>query len=197
MGLSNFTAWQIQKYVDLAGEHGLSSRPVTVQPQYNLLARAIEWEIVPACESAGLGLLPWSPLASGWLTGKYRRGEDPAEGTRLREQADEGMKIWNDRGHLERNWHVLDVVGKLAEQRGSSMGQIAIAWVLGRPAVTSVILGARTLDQLTGNLAAGDIQLSEDEMRLLDEASEPDTPDYPYGEKGQTQRSRRISGGRF
>jgi aryl-alcohol dehydrogenase-like predicted oxidoreductase len=197
VGLSNFTAWQIQKYVDLAGEHGLSSRPVTVQPQYNLLARAIEWEIVPACESAGLGLLPWSPLASGWLTGKYRRGEDPAEGTRLREQADEGMKIWNERGHLERNWHVLDVVGKLAEQRGSSMGQIAIAWVLGRPAVTSVILGARTLDQLTGNLAAGDIQLSEDEMRLLDEASEPDTPDYPYGQKGQTQRSRRISGGRF
>ena len=197
VGLSNFTAWQIQKYVDLAGEHGLSSRPVTVQPQYSLLARAIEWEIVPACESAGLGLLPWSPLASGWLTGKYRRGEDPAEGTRLREQADEGMKIWNERGHLERNWHVLDVVGKLAEQRGSSMGQIAIAWVLGRPAVTSVILGARTLDQLTGNLAAGDIRLSEDEMRLLDEASELDTPDYPYGEKGQTQRSRRISGGRF
>ena len=197
VGLSNFTAWQIQKFVDLASEHGLPSRPVTVQPQYNLLARAIEWEIVPACESEGLGLLPWSPLASGWLTGKYQRGEDPADGTRLKEQADEGMKIWNERGHLEHNWRVLDVVRKIAEQRGSSMGQIAIAWVLARPAVTSVILGARTLDQLNDNLAAAGLPLSADEMHLLDEASEPDTPDYPYGEKGQMQRSRRISGGRF
>ncbi len=107
------------------------------------------------------------------------------------------MNIWNERGHLERNWQVLDVVRKIAEQRGISMGQIAIAWVLGRPAVTSVILGARTLDQLNDNLAAGDMQLSADETRPLDEASEPGTPDYPYGEKGQTQRSRRISGGRF
>src|SRR5450755_1541166 len=197
VGLSNFTAWQIQKYVDLADRHELSSRPITVQPQYNLLARAIEWEVVPACEAAGLGLLPWSPLASGWLTGKYRRGEAPDEGTRLKEQADEGMKIWNDRGHLERNWHVLDVVHKLAEQRGASMGQIAIAWVLARPAVTSVILGARTLDQLNDNLSAAGMSLSDDEMHLLDDASEPDTPDYPYGEKGQMQRSRRISGGRF
>jgi aryl-alcohol dehydrogenase-like predicted oxidoreductase len=197
VGLSNFTAWQIQKYVDLAGLHELSSRPITVQPQYNLLARAIEWEIVPACEAAGLGLLPWSPLASGWLTGKYQRGEDPADGTRLKEQADKGMQIWNERGHLERNWHVLDVVRKLAEQRGTSMGQIAIAWVLARPAVTSVILGARTLDQLNDNLAAAGLSLSDDEMHLLDDASEPDTPDYPYGEKGQMQRSRRISGGRF
>jgi aryl-alcohol dehydrogenase-like predicted oxidoreductase len=195
--LSNFTAWQIQKYVDLADLHELSSRPITVQPQYSLLARAIEWEIAPACEAAGLGLLPWSPLASGWLTGKYRRGEGPADGTRLKEQADEGMKIWNERGHLERNWHVLDVVHKLAEQRGTSMGQIAIAWVLARPAVTSVILGARTLDQLNDNLSAADVSLSDDEMHLLDDASEPDTPDYPYGEKGQMQRSRRISGGRF
>ena len=103
VGLSNFTAWQIQKYVDLAEAGGLSSGPVAVQPQYNLLARAIEWEIVPACQEAGLGLLPWSPLASGWLTGKYRRGEAPADGTRLKEQPDEGMKKWNDRGHPEQN----------------------------------------------------------------------------------------------
>jgi aryl-alcohol dehydrogenase-like predicted oxidoreductase len=197
VGLSNFTGWQIQKFVDIADADGLSSRPVTVQPQYNLLARAIEWEIMPACQADGLGLLPWSPLASGWLTGKYRRGEDPGAGTRLAEQADEGMKIWNERGHLDRNWQVLDVVRKVAEQRGSSLGQVAIAWLLARPAVSSVILGARNLDQLNDNLAASDMPLSEDEMRLLDEVSEPDTPDYPYGEKGRTQRSRRISGGRF
>ena len=91
------------------------------------------------------------------------------------------------------NWQVLDVVRKLAEQRGSSLGQVAIAWVLGRPAVASVILGARTLAQLNDNLAAADQPLSEDETRLLDEVSQPDTPDYPYGEKGQPHRRRSIN----
>jgi aryl-alcohol dehydrogenase-like predicted oxidoreductase len=170
---------------------------VTVQPQYSLLARAIEWEVVPVCQAEGLGLLPWSPLASGWLTGKYRRGEPPAEGTRLFDQVDQGMRIWNDRGNLERTWQVVDVVRKVAEGRGVSMSQVAIAWVQARPAVRSVILGARTLAQLDDNLAAGDLDLSEDETRLLDEASDPGAPDYPYGERGQTQRDRRISGGRF
>ena len=110
-GLSNFLGYQIQKYVDLADAHGLI-RPVTVQPQYNLLARAIEWEVGPACQAEGLGLLPWSPLASGWLTGKYRRGEPPAEGTRLSDQMDQGMRVWNERGHLERTWQVIDAVAR-------------------------------------------------------------------------------------
>ena len=195
-GLSNFLGYQIQKYVDLAEGHGLI-RPVTVQPQYNLLARAIEWEIVPACQAEGLGLLPWSPLASGWLTGKYRRDEAPDGGTRLSDEMDQGMRIWNDRGHLERTWQVIDAVRKVADGRGVSASQVAIAWVLARPAVSSVILGARTLAQLDGNLIAGDLELSEDETRLLDTASDPGAPDYPYGERGQTQRDRRIAGGRF
>jgi aryl-alcohol dehydrogenase-like predicted oxidoreductase len=193
VGLSNFTGWQIQKYVDLAERFGLSSGPVAVQPQYNLLARAIEWEIVPACQAAGLGLLPWSPLASGWLTGKYRRGEAPADGTRLKEEPDEGMKKWNERGHLEQNWRVLDVVRQIADARGCSLGQVAIAWLLARPAVTSVILGARTLTQLDDNLAAADLSLDDEETGRLTEASEPDTPDYPYGEKGQPHRRRSIN----
>ena len=196
-GLSNFLGYQIQKYVDLADSLSLASRPITVQPQYNLLARAIEWEVVPACQAEGLGLLPWSPLASGWLTGKYHRGAPPEPGTRLAEGADEGMRIWNERGHLEHNWRVLDAVRKVADGRGVPLSQAAIAWVLGRPAVSSVIIGARTLDQLSDNLAAAGITLSEDELALLDEASSPGSPDYPYGERGQTQRSRRISGGRF
>jgi aryl-alcohol dehydrogenase-like predicted oxidoreductase len=196
VGLSNFLGYQIQKYVDLSAGHGLIS-PVTVQPQYNLLARAIEWEIVPACRAEGLGLLPWSPLASGWLTGKYRRDEAPDAGTRLSDQMDQGMRIWNDRGHLERTWQVIDAVRKVADSRGASMSQVAIAWVLARPAVSSVILGARTLDQLDGNLTAGDLKLTDDETRLLDAASDPGAPDYPYGERGQTQRDRRIAGGRF
>ncbi len=195
-GLSNFLGYQLQKYVDLADAHGLI-RPVTVQPQYNLMARAAEWEIVPVCAAEGLGLLPWSPLASGWLTGKYRRDEPPGAGTRLSDEMDQGMRIWNERGHLERNWQVLDAVRKVAEGRGASMSQVAIAWVLARPAVRSVILGARTLAQLEDNLAAGQLSLAEDETRLLDAASDPGAPDYPYGERGQTQRNRRISGGRF
>jgi aryl-alcohol dehydrogenase-like predicted oxidoreductase len=197
VGLSNFLGYQIQKYVDLADALGLASRPVTVQPQYNLLARGIEWEVMPACQAAGLGLLPWSPLASGWLTGKYERGAAPAPGTRLSEQADQGMRIWNERGHLERNWRILDAVRKVADGRGVPMSQVAIAWVLGRPGVSSVILGARTLAQLNDNLAAGDLTLSAEETALLTEASEPDAPDYPYGARGQTQRDRRIAGGRF
>jgi aryl-alcohol dehydrogenase-like predicted oxidoreductase len=110
---------------------------------------------------------------------------------------DQGMRIWNDRGHLERTWQVIDVVRKVAEGRGASMSQVAIAWVLARPAVRSVILGARTLAQLDDNLAAAELNLSEDETRLLDAASDPEAPDYPYGERGQTQRDRRVSGGRF
>jgi len=121
----------------------------------------------------------------------------PAEGTRLSDQMDQGMRIWNERGHLERTWQVIDAVRKVADGRGASMSQVAIAWVQGRPAVRSVILGARTLAQLDDNLAAGDLDLSEDETRLLDVASDPGAPDYPYGERGQTQRDRRISGGRF
>jgi aryl-alcohol dehydrogenase-like predicted oxidoreductase len=195
-GLSNFLGYQIQKYADLADRHGLI-RPVTVQPQYNLVSRAVEWEVVPACQGEGLGLLPWSPLASGWLTGKYQRGERPAEGTRLAEQMDQGMRIWNERGHLERNWQVLEAVRKISDGRGVSMSQVAVAWVLARPAVSSVILGARTLAQLEDNLAAGDLALADDETRLLDAASDPGAPDYPYGERGQTQRQRRIQGGRF
>jgi aryl-alcohol dehydrogenase-like predicted oxidoreductase len=94
-------------------------------------------------------------------------------------------------------WLVIDAVGKVAEGRRASMSQVAIAWVLGRPAVRAVILGARTLAQLDDNLAAGELDLNEDETRLLDTASDPGAPDYPYGERGQTQRDRRISGGRF
>ena len=195
-GLSNFTGWQVQKAVGTAGARGLSA-PVSLQPQYNLLARAIEWEVVPACQDAGLGLLAWSPLASGWLTGKYQRGEPPAAGTRVVENADEGMRIWNQRGGSEQTWQVLDAVRKVAGGRGVSMAQVAIGWVLARPAVSSVILGARSLEQFTDNLAAAGLELSPEEMRLLDEASGPPTPDYPYGDPGQSQRRRRIQGGRF
>ena len=196
VGVSNFTGWQLQKAVDIAEFRELSG-PVSMQAQYNLLARAVEWEIVPACQVGGLGMLAWSPLASGWLTGKYRRGEPPPAGTRVVENADEGMRIWNQRGGSEQTWQVLDAVRKVAGGRGVSLAQVAIAWLMARPAVSSVILGARSTDQLTGNMAAAGLTLTPEETLLLDEASEPPAPDYPYGEPGRSQRSRRIQGGRF
>jgi aryl-alcohol dehydrogenase-like predicted oxidoreductase len=196
VGLSNFTGWQLQKAVDIAEFRGLSA-PVSIQPQYNLLARAVEWEIALACQAAGLGMLAWSPLASGWLTGKYQRGEPPLPGTRVVENADEGMRIWNQRGQSDQTWQVLDVVRKVAEGRGVSLAQVAIAWLMARPAISSVILGARSTSQLTDNMAAAELTLTPEETRLLDEASEPPAPDYPYGAPGQSQRSRRIQGGRF
>jgi aryl-alcohol dehydrogenase-like predicted oxidoreductase len=196
VGLSNFTGWQLQKAVDIGEFRGLSA-PVSVQAQYNLLARAAEWEIVPACQAAGLGMLAWSPLASGWLTGKYQRGEPPPAGTRVVENADEGMRIWNQHGQAGQTWQVLDAVRTVAEGRGVSLAKVAIAWLMARPAVSSVILGARSMDQLTGNMAAAELTLTAEETQLLDQASDPPTPDYPYGEPGQSQRSRRIQGGRF
>jgi aryl-alcohol dehydrogenase-like predicted oxidoreductase len=196
VGLSNFTGWQLQKAVDIAEFRGLSV-PVSMQPQYNLLARAVEWEIAPACEATGLGMLAWSPLASGWLTGKYQRDQPSPAGTRVVENADEGMRIWNQHGQSEQTWQVLDVVRKVAEGRGVSLAQVAIAWVMARPAISSVILGARSMDQLTDNMAAAELKLTAEETQLLDEASEPPAPDYPYGVPGQSQRSRRIQGGRF
>ncbi|WP_433894266.1 aldo/keto reductase [Streptomyces sp. CA-111067] len=195
VGLSNFTGWQLQKAVDIADFRGLS-RPVTLQPQYSLLAREIEWEITQACASEGLGLLPWSPLAGGWLTGKYRRDERPTGATRLGENPDRGVEAYDRRSRVERTWAVVDEVRAVADEHGASMAQVALAWLLGRPMVTSVILGARTVAQLDDNLGALDVELSADDLARLDKASDPGAADYPYGVPGVDQRSRRIQGGR-
>lgn len=194
-GLSNFTGWQIQKAVDVAGHCGYQP-PVTLQPQYNLLAREIEWEIVPACLHNGLGLLPWSPLGGGWLTGKYARDERPSGTTRLGDDPGRGVEAYDRRSTLARTWDVVDAVREVAEQQQVPMASVALAWLVGRPAVTSVILGARTTEQLEANLRAADVQLSDEEIRRLDEASDPGIADYPYGELGVEQRVREIRGGR-
>ncbi|WP_435177640.1 aldo/keto reductase [Actinacidiphila sp. bgisy145] len=195
VGLSNFTGWQLQKAVDVADFRGLA-RPVTLQPQYNLLAREIEWEITPACVSAGLGLLPWSPLGGGWLTGKYRRDELPTGATRLGEDPERGVEAYGRRSRVQRTWDVVDAVRAVAEEQGASMAQVSLAWLLGRPAVTSVILGARTLEQLEDNLGAADVRLTGEQVERLDAASDPGAADYPYGGPGVTQRGRNIRGGR-
>jgi aryl-alcohol dehydrogenase-like predicted oxidoreductase len=191
-GLSNFTGWQLTKAVHLARELNLTA-PVTLQPQYSLLVREIEWEIVPAAIDAGLGLLPWSPLGGGYLSGKYRRDQRPSGATRLGEDPDRGMEAWERRG-VDRTWEVIGAVEEIAKARSVSMAEVALAWVTARPGVTSTILGARTTEQLEVNLRAADLRLSTDEVVALDVASDPRPADYPYGEMGVEQRGRRIGG---
>ena len=191
VGLSNFTGWQLQHAVDIAEFRALAG-PVTLQPQYNLLVREIEWEIVPACQSTGLGLLPWSPLGGGWLTGKYQREEQPTGATRLGENPDRGVEAYGRRSRVERTWDVVDAVRDIADKRSASMAQVALAWLVDRPAVTSVILGARTMEQLDDNLGAAELHLTADEANRLDEVSDPAPADYPYGDLAVEQRSRHI-----
>src|SRR3954454_9259610 len=116
VGLSNYTGWQVQKAVSVARAQGLEV-PVTLQPQYNLLVREIEWEVVPSCLDAGLGLLPWSPLGGGWLTGKYRRDERPTGATRLGENPERGVEAYDRRSAQDRTWAVVDAVRKVAGDR--------------------------------------------------------------------------------
>jgi aryl-alcohol dehydrogenase-like predicted oxidoreductase len=170
-GFSNFLGWQLTKAVHLARALGLAE-PVTLQPQYSLLVREIEWEIVPAAQDAGMGLLPWSAT---------RLGEDPQR----------GMEAWDRRG-TDRTWNVIDAVQTIAEARGVSMAEVALSWVTDRPAVTSTILGARTLDQLDVNLSAAELHLTPEETAALDAASDPAPADYPYGEPGVSQRGRSL-----
>ena len=193
VGLSNLTGWQLQKAVDVADAKGLT-RPVTLQPQYNLLVREVEWEIIPACQSEGLGVLPWSPLGGGWLTGKYRAEQRPTGATRLGENPERGVEAYDRRSRQRRTWDVIEALRKVADGRGISMAQAALAWLADRPGVTSVILGARTTEQLDDNLGAAGLHLSDDETGLLDNASDPGAADYPYGGPGTNQRSRSIKG---
>lgn len=192
-GLSNFTGWQLTKAVLTARALGLRE-PVTLQPQYSLIVREIEWEIVPAALDVGMGLLPWSPLGGGWLSGKYRRDQRPTGDTRLGEDPGRGMEAYDRRGS-DRTWRIIEAVERIAQDRGVSMAEVALAWVTNRPAVVSTILGARTTEQLAANLRAAGLQLSDAEHEVLDQASDLAPTDYPYGELGLGQRSRELAGG--
>jgi aryl-alcohol dehydrogenase-like predicted oxidoreductase len=190
-GVSNFVGWQLQKAA-LLSRFGNLTPIVTLQPQYNLLTRDIEFELVDVCRNENIGILPWSPLAGGWLTGKYRRDSVPTGASRLGEDPERGMEAYGPRNVLERTWRVIDAVRQVAEGRGASMSQVALAWVADRPAVTSVILGARTVEQLEDNLGAADLHLSEKEAELLTETSAPEVADYPYGALALQQRGRAL-----
>jgi aryl-alcohol dehydrogenase-like predicted oxidoreductase len=194
-GFSNFLGWQLTKAVWLAKASGYAP-PVTLQPQYNLLVRDIEHEIVPAALDTGIGLLPWSPLGGGWLSGKYKRDQMPTGATRLGENPQRGMEAYDARNAKSTTWAVIGAVEDIAKARGVGMAQVALAWVAAQPAVTSVILGVRTRQQLADNLGAATLVLTADEIAALDAASKPEMAEYPYGAGGINQRRRKIEGGR-
>lgn len=194
-GFSNFIGWQLTKASFLA-KMGNLAPPVTLQPQYNLLVRDIEHEIVPAALDAQIGLLPWSPLGGGWLSGKYKRDQQPTGATRLGENPNRGSESYGPRNAMDRTWRIIGALQDVAETLGVSMAQVALAWLAGRPAVTSVILGARTREQLADNLSAAGLKLDAESAQRLTEASAPEIADYPYGTGGVNQRNRKIEGGR-
>ena len=172
-GASNYAAYRLMESLWVADKRGLD-RFVTLQAQYNLAARALEREHVPMCTKFGLGILPWSPLASGLLSGKYRRGEAPPPGTRLAQ-----WKKRYDVFDTERNWTIVETLVAVAHELEKTPSQVALAWLLARPAVSSVIFGARTVAQLDDNLGAGDLELPPDAVARLDAASAPELGD-PY-----------------
>ena len=191
-GFSNFTGWQLTKAAWIAKVHGFAP-PVTLQPQYSLLVRGIEHEIVPAALDQAIGLLPWSPLAGGWLTGKYQRDAVPTGATRLGTNPERGMEAYGPRNEDEHTWRVLDAVKSVAEATGATQAAVALAWLDAQPAVTSTILGARSVDQLQQNLAAVDLVLDQAQLDALDEASTPRTEVYPYGPQAVQQRHRALT----
>jgi aryl-alcohol dehydrogenase-like predicted oxidoreductase len=152
VGVSNFTGWQLMKALYVSELRGFE-RFVSLQPQYSLVERSIEREILPVCREVGLGVIPWSPLGGGFLSGKYRRGEGPVQGSRIAEAVESMEEHW-DRRATERNWRTLDVMGEISEETGKSYAQVSLNWLLRQEAVTAPIVGARRMEQLEDNLGA-------------------------------------------
>ena len=179
VGWSNVTGWQLASIVTTARLGGYVV-PCALQPQYNLLDRGIETELLPCALDEGLGVTPWSPLGGGWLTGKYRPEQRPTGATRLGEDPARGVEAYDTR-NTRRTWEVLEVVDEIARRHDATMAEISIAWLLSRPGITSVLLGARTVDQLTDTLGAAAINLEVDDLDASTAVSAPGLPPYPYG----------------
>jgi aryl-alcohol dehydrogenase-like predicted oxidoreductase len=183
VGASNYAAWQLMKALGTAARLGLP-RFASQQIYYSLQAREAEYELIPLSVDQGLGVLVWSPLAGGLLSGKYRRNQQAPAGSR--QLTDWGEPPVYDQ---ERLYDTIDVLVQIAERHVVSAAQVALAYTLGKPAVTSVIIGARTGDQLADNLAAASLTLSADERAQLDKVSAPPLI-YPYWHQAKTARDR-------
>jgi len=189
IGASNFSGWQLQKALDLSRHMGWE--PFTcLQPQYNLLCRSTEWELIPVCLNEGLGIIPWSPLRGGWLSGKYRRGMTaPLSDTRIAAAGEQGWGESWEAYNNEHTWALLDELFVVAEDTGKSPAQVAINWLSRRPGVTAPIIGARGLEQLESNLGASGWALDAAHMERLDRASDPGLP-YPYNDLVEAEQRR-------
>ncbi|TKI05684.1 aldo/keto reductase [Martelella alba] len=183
VGVSNFSGWHLMKTLGVSERLNLI-RPVSQQIHYSLQSREAEYELLPITQDQGLGVLIWSPLAGGLLSGKYRRDRQPESGTRHLEEWNE-PPIYNQ----EALFKIIDVLVDIAEARGVSAAQVALAWLISRPAVSSVIIGARTEEQLKDNLAAANLVLNSDEVHRLSAVSRLPLI-YPYWHQAQTAADR-------
>lgn len=175
---SNVTGWQLQKIMSTAVSGGYPI-PIALQPQYNLLDRGIEIEVLPCCLENNIAVTPWSPLGGGWLTGKYKRDVIPSGASRLGEDPNRGVEAYDLR-NTDRTFAILEVVRKIADRYNRPMAHIALAWLNSRPGVGSILLGARTAEQLEDNLACYNLVLSDAELAELTKASSGGLPVYPY-----------------
>ena len=174
IGTSTFAAWQMVESLWVSKELHLN-RFISEQPPYHLLDRRIEREMIPVAQAYGWAILPWSPLAGGFLTGKYSRGQARAEGARF-SQSNE----WNDRHFTDRAFEVLETATQLAEEKGVSVSQFALAWCAQQPGVTSPIIGPRTMEQLEDNLAAAAVQITDEDRKRIDAVIPPGTEVVSY-----------------
>jgi len=180
IGVSNIKAWQVMKGLGLSDQNDWV-RFVAAQYQYSLVVRDIEAEFTDLCESEGLGLVPWGPLGGGFLSGKYIPGHKPngAQAGRIAITPDAWEESWARRA-TDRNWKIVAAVSEVASfHTGSTASQVALAWLLTRTAVSSVVIGARNLIQLMDNLQATELELSTEEIARLDEVSQIPLS-YPY-----------------
>lgn len=165
-GTSTFAAWQIVESLWVSKEYGLN-RFVCEQPPYNLLDRRVERELIPMAQTYGIGIIPWSPLASGRFSGKYTRGEPAPEGTRLHRVIQDSEQTMDD-FMTPGMWDVVEGVAALAEEKGVAVSELALAWVVQQPGVTSPIIGPRTLAHLEGNLRALEVEFSDEDLQRID-----------------------------
>jgi aryl-alcohol dehydrogenase-like predicted oxidoreductase len=183
VGASNYTAWQLMKALGVAERTGLP-RFVSQQIYYSLQAREAEYELIPLAVDQGLGVLVWSPLAGGLLSGKYRRDHEAPAGSR--QLTDWGEPPVYDQEGL---YDIIEALVGIGAEHGVSAAQVALAYTLGKPAVTSLVIGARTSEQLADNLAAASLTLADSERELLDKISSPPLI-YPYWHQARTASDR-------
>lgn len=182
VGCSNYSAWHLMKALATSDARGYQ-RFVSQQIHYTLQAREAEYELVPAGLDQGVGILVWSPLAGGWLSGKYTRNSRPDDGRQVRGFKEPPIRDW------DALWDIVDVINAVAQSRGVSGAQVALAWLLQRPLVASVIVGGRNFAQFEDNLKAAELKLTEEEVKKLDAVSQPPLI-YPYWHQSFTAQDR-------